>query len=256
MSSRKVDENQDTEDRPLIDEDMLVIVDQAVNPFLVMFHDPVSYRAEQIRALRNQLIALNPDGAAKTVVVTSAIKGEGKTVTAINLALAFAELDRQSVMLIDADLRSPSVENYLNLSPHAGLSDLFLDRTSFDDSIRSSGIRNLSMLGAGTRMAAPSEILTGTRIEQLFARCKQRFQYVVVDTPPVLPATDASVIASRADGTLLTIRLEHSQKKHAKDAVRYLQDLGANMLGTFITEVRGVNPDSDPTFRYESLGEP
>lgn len=256
MSSRKVDENQETEDRPLIDEDMLVIVDQAVNPFLVLFHDPVSYRAEQIRALRNQLIALNPDGAAKTVVVTSAIKGEGKTVTAINLALAFAELDRQSVLLIDADLRGPSVENYLNLSAHAGLSDLFLDRTSFDDSIRSSGIRNLSVIGAGTRMAAPSEILTGTRIEQLFARCKQRFQYVVVDTPPVLPATDASVIAARADGTLLTIRLEHSQKKHAKDAVRYLQDLGANMLGTFITEVRGANPDSDPTFRYESLGEP
>jgi Mrp family chromosome partitioning ATPase len=131
-----------------------------------------------------------------------------------------------------------------------------LDRTSFDDSIRTSGIRNLSVLSAGTRMAAPSELLTGTRMEQLFARCKERFQYVVVDTPPVLPATDASVIAARADGTLLTIRLEHSHKKQAKDAVRYLQDLGANMLGTFITEVRGADPDSDPTFRYESREEP
>ncbi len=256
MSRRKVDKNQEPTEELMIDEDMLVIVDQAVNPFLVLFHDPVSYRAEQIRALRNQLIALNPDGAAKSVVVTSAVKGEGKTVTAINLALAFAELDRQAVLLIDADLRRPSVESYLNLSPHAGLSDLFLDRISFDDSIRSAGIRNLSVLGAGTRMAAPSELLTGTRIEQLFARCKERFQYVVVDTPPVLPATDASVIAARADGTLLSIRLEHSQKKHAKDAVRYLQDLGANMLGTFVTEIRGSDPDSDPTFHYEALGEP
>ncbi|MHC5062681.1 MAG: CpsD/CapB family tyrosine-protein kinase [Planctomycetota bacterium] len=256
MFRRKAENQENVGEQPALNEDMMVIVDQAVNPFLVLFHDPISFRAEQIRALRNQLIALNPDGAAKTLVVTSAIKGEGKTVTAINLALAFAELDRQSVLLIDADLRQPSVEKYLNLSPHAGVSDLFLDRVSFDDSIRSSGTRNLSILGAGTRMAAPSELLTGSRLEQLFARAKERFQYVVIDTPPVLPATDASVIAARADGTLLTVRLEHSQKKQSKDAVRYLQDLGANMLGTFVTEVRGADPDSDPTFRYEALEEP
>ncbi len=256
MFRRKAEKQDEAGEVPKINEDMMVIVDQAVNPFLVLFHDPISFRAEQIRALRNQLIALNSDGAAKTLVVTSAIKGEGKTVTAINLALAFAELDRQSVLLVDADMRRPSVENYLNLSPHAGLSDLFLDRVSFDDSIRSSGTRNLSILGAGTRMAAPSELLTGSRLEQLFDRAKERFQYVVIDTPPVLPATDASVIASRADGTLLTVRLEHSQKKQSKDAIRYLQDLGANMLGTFVTEVRGADPDSDPTFRYEALEEP
>ena len=230
---------------------MLVIVDRAINPYLVMFHDPASYRAEQFRGLRNQLMAMNPDGSAKTLVVTSAIKGEGKTVTAINLALALAELERHSVLLIDGDLRAPSVESYLNLNPHAGYGDVLLERVPLSQAVRNSGIRNLSVLGAGTRLAGPSELLTAPRVDNVFARLKEEFQYVVVDTPPVLPATDAAVMAAQADGTLMTVRLEHSPKNMTKDALRNLQDLGANVLGVFVTEVRGTDPDRDPRLSYQ-----
>ncbi len=231
-------------------EELLVIVDRAVNPYLVMFHDPSSYRAEQIRGLRNKLIAMNPDGEAKTLVISSAMKSEGKSVVSINLALAFAELERQSVLLVDADLRNPSVEEYLHLNPHPGLGDVLLDRVSISDAIRSSGVRNLSIIGAGTRLAAPSELLTTPRIDAMMSRLKEDFRYVIFDTPPVLPATDASVIGARADGTLLTVRLEHSTKGMSKDAIRNLQDLGANVLGVFVTEVRGKDPESDPRFSY------
>jgi Mrp family chromosome partitioning ATPase len=142
---------------PSPDEDVIVVVDRVVDPYLVMFHEPAGYRAEQFRGLRNKLMAMNPDGEAKTLVVTSAIKGEGKTVTAINLALAFAELEHTPVLLVDADLRSPQVERYLNLNSAAGIADVLLERVPLATAIRDVGLRNLALLGPGTRLAAPSE---------------------------------------------------------------------------------------------------
>jgi hypothetical protein len=117
-------------------DDMLVIVDRAVNPYLVMFHDPAGYRAEQVRALRNRLVTMNTDSEPKTLVVTSAGRSEGKSVTAINLAMALAELERQQVVLVDADLRRPSCERYLNLNPDIGLSDVLLGRAAVDRALR------------------------------------------------------------------------------------------------------------------------
>src|SRR5690606_31405395 len=201
------------------------------------------------------LIAMNPDGSAKSLVVTSAIKGEGKTITAINLALVFAELERHSVVLVDADLRTPRVEDYLNLNRRPGLGEVLLERVALRDAVCDTGIRNLSVLGAGTRLAVPSEVLSSSRVDDLFARLKEDYRYIIVDTPPVLPVTDASVVSARADGTLLTVRLEHSPKAMTKDAIRTLQDLGANVLGVFVTEVRGTDPDTDPRFAYRRIEE-
>ncbi len=236
---------------PEIGDDMIVIVDRAVNPYLVLFHEPSGYRAEQVRGLRNKLLAMNPDQASKSLVVTSAIKGEGKTVTAINLAMALAELEHQRVLLIDADLRSPSVELFLNLNPEPGLADVLLGRLPLDSVIVDTGIRNLSVIGAGRRLAGPSEVLATPRIDDLLDALKQRYQYVIIDTPPVLPVTDASVLAARADGTLLTVRLERSLKSMTRDALRNLQDLGANVLGVFVNEVREAATHRNPRFAYD-----
>ena len=234
-------------------EDMVVIVDQSVNPYLVMFHDPAGYRAEQVRALRNRLVALNPDGEPKTLVVTSAVRGEGKTVTALNLAMAFAELEREQVVLVDADLRRPSCERYLNLNSEAGFADVLLGRATLDKALRPAGHRRLLMLGAGAPVNNPSEVLGASRIDELLQRLKERFQYVVIDTPPLLPSTDAGVVAARADGTLLVVRLEHSLKKQTREALRIVQDMGGNVLGTFVNELRGRDPDNDRRLAYDPL---
>ncbi len=251
--SRK--DKQDAEPSKVLRDDMVVIVDRAVNPYLVLFHEPAGFRAEQVRALRNRLVALNPDGEPKTLVVTSASRGEGKTVTALNLAMALAELERQSVLILDADLRRPSVESYLNVNPEPGFSDLLLGNVALDKALRPVGFRRLMLLGAGSRTANPAEVLGTSRLDELFARLKERFQYIVIDTPPVLSSTDAGVLAARADGTLFVLRLEHSLKGRAREAIRTLQDLGANVLGTFVSEMRGQDPDHDPDLRYGAAEE-
>lgn len=235
---------------PVSLEDSLVLVNDTVNPYLVMVHEPMSFRAEQMRSLRNKLVAMNPDGAPKSLVVTSAVHGEGKTICAINLALAFAELERTRILLVDADLRSPSIEKYLQINEGPGLSDVMLGRTPLDRALRQGESKNLMILGAGTRASGPTEVLSPQRIQDLLARFKEQFQYVILDTSAVLPSTDASVIAARADGTLLVVRLEHSTKQLARQAIRTLNDLGANVLGTFVTQVRGLDPEADPRFAY------
>jgi len=242
-------------DQPDFTEDMVVVVDQTVNPYLVLFHEPAGYRAEQIRGLRNRLVAMNPDGEPKTLVITSAVRGEGKTVSALNLAMAFAELERQRVVLVDGDLRRPSCERYLNLNSEAGLTDVLLGRAPVDKLLRPAGYRNLMLLGAGSRVENPAEVLSSSRLDQLLQRLKENFQYVVIDSPPVLPSTDAGVLSSAADGTLVVVRLEHSLKKQSRDALRTLSDMGGNVLGTFVTEVRGQDPESDRRLSYDPLPE-
>jgi capsular exopolysaccharide synthesis family protein len=224
---------------PAMDDDTVVLVEKSVSPYLVLFHEPTGYRAEQMRGLRNKLIAMNPDDAAKTLVVTSAQKSDGKTTTAINLAMAFAERERTPVILVDADMRAPSVERNLQINRSTGLSEVLLGSAQLEQAIRPSGVRNLDVLGAGSPLAVPSEILTSHRIEELYHRLKERYQYVIVDTPAIKPVTDASVLSSCADGTILVIRMLHSTKGQSKDAIRTLRELGANILGTFVTAVRG-----------------
>ena len=236
-------------------DDLVVVVDESVNPYLVLFHEPAGFRAEQVRGLRNRLVAMNPDGEPKTLVVTSAVRGEGKTVSALNLAMAFAELERQEVVLVDADLRRPSCERYLNLNQAPGLSDVLLGHESVDRLLRPAGYRDLMLLGAGTRVENPAEVFSSSRLDQLLQRLKERFQYVVIDTPPVLPSTDAGVLSAAADGTLLVVRLEHSLKKQSRDAWQVLSDMGGNVLGTFVNEVRGQDPDSDRRLAYDPMPE-
>ena len=232
-------------------QDFVVVVDNAISPYLVMFHEPAGFRAEQVRGLRNRLVAMNPDGEPTTLVVTSAVRGEGKTLAALNLAMAFAELEWQKVVVVDADLRRPSCERYLNLNPAPGFTDVLLGGATVDQVLRPAGYRNLQLIGAGTRVGNPAEVLGASRIDGLLHQLKERFQYIVIDTPPVLPTTDAGVLSARADGTLVVVRLEQSQKSQTRDAVRQIQEMGGNVLGTFVTGVRGADPESDRRLAYE-----
>jgi len=234
-------------------QEQFVLVDRVVSPYLVAFHEPRSHRAEQFRGLRNKLLVMNVDGAPRSLVITSAVQGEGKSSAAINLAISFAELEDQRVLLLDFDFRKPSVEEFLGLNREPGLTELLMGRSGLAESIRPSGLRGLDLIGPGSEPMNPSELLSSRRIDELLAQLKEEYTLIVLDTPPVVPISDAGILAAKCDGTLLVGGLESAPRKLSKDALKTLEELGANVLGSFVIGVRDTGPFKDSRYSYPGL---
>ncbi len=207
---------------------------------------PRSGIAEQFRALRNSIQALNPDGAPRTLVLTSAVHGEGKSVAAINLALALTEVPNTRVLLVDADLHRPSLEHYLGLPRRQGLTELVRNTCPMDRAVRATSANNVWLLGAGELPQNPSELLGSERMRTIFAQFKQRYSYILIDTPEALTISDASLLGAQADGILLVVRLNSTPRHLVEQAHNMLEALGGNVLGTCLT---GAG-ESDTSSRY------
>jgi receptor protein-tyrosine kinase len=217
------------------------LVEKGIDPHLLVFHEPAGVAAEQFRGLRNAIETLNPEGAPRVIVVSSALNGEGKSVTAANLAAALAERRQTRVVLVDGDLRSPAVEKLFGLPPAPGLAELLRDQESLENVIRPTVVRGVSILGAGREPPeSPAELLASGRHRPIFNALKESFQYILVDTPPTLVFTDASLLGSEADGILLVVRLERTPRARVEQAIALLEKLGGHVLGTFLTGARFV----------------
>ena len=196
---------------------------------------PRSRIAEQFRALRNSIQALNPDGAPRSIVLTSAVRGEGKSVATLNLALALAEVPGTHVLMLDADLHAPSLEDYLGLPHRAGLSELLGGRVGMDRAIRTTCVPNVSLLAAGELPVNPTELIGSDRMRTLLGACKQRFSYILIDTPEALTISDAALLSSMADGALLVVRLGSTPRHLVEQTYNMLETMGGNVLGTCLT---------------------
>ena len=204
---------------------------------LVVARDPHSQAAEQFRRLRNSLQALNPDGASRSIMLTSAVAGEGKTVAALNLALALVELPSLRVVVVDADRLKPSVEGYLGFPRRAGVSELLEGELTVDQAIRETAVERLDFIGAGA--TSRSTVVQLERLQALLNALKRRYDYVLIDGPAVLTANHPSLLGSIADGILLVVRLGSTPKFLVEEAYQMLENLGGNVLGTCATNVEG-----------------
>jgi receptor protein-tyrosine kinase len=202
---------------------------------LVILARPSSPIAEQYRQLRNSIQALNPDGAPRTVVLTSAVAGEGKTVATLNLALALCELPRMRVLVLEADLHRPSVERYLSLPRRQGLCELLKGQLSYDQAVRATSVRGLSILSAGQAPEKSSELLGSERLRTVLHQLKQRFDYVLIDTPPAIAISDASMLGALSDGIVLVVRLGATPRYLVEQVYNLLESMGGNVLGTCLT---------------------
>lgn len=197
--------------------------------------DPRSIASESYRTLRTNLQYSSFDEEYKVIVVTSSEPGEGKSTTSGNLALSIAEGDKK-VVLIDCDLRKPSLHKKFEISNTSGLSDVIVGK----ESIAIVGHRynnNLTILTSGKIPPNPSEMLGSKSMKALIDALKKVFDYVILDTPPVQAVTDAQILSTRADGTLLVIRAEKTKKDSVVNSVNLLKKVNANIIGTILNGV-------------------
>jgi polysaccharide biosynthesis transport protein len=196
--------------------------------------DPRGRIAEQFRTLRNSVQALNPDGAPRNLVLTSALAGEGKTTALLNLAMALVELPHLRVLVIDGNLQEPGVERRLGLPARQGLSELLEGSLDIDQAVRETIVDRLYVMGAGVPPANPSQYLGTDRMGSVLHTLKRTFDYVLIDTPAVLDYNDASLVARLADGVMIAVRLGKTPKYLVEQAAGVLEGLGANFLGTCV----------------------
>jgi capsular exopolysaccharide synthesis family protein len=164
-------------------------------------HHPLSPFSESIRTLRSGIHMSDVDQPPKVIHVTSARPGEGKTTIAISLAIS-AAFAGQKVALVDADLRHPSASGYFGKEKEKGLVDLLLGATGFDASLSQTDIKHLTVIPAGSKTLNPPDLLNSERMRLLVSRLKETFDYIVIDTPPVGPVVDPTIVAGLADKTI------------------------------------------------------
>ena len=212
---------------------------------LVSFTSPASFAAEQYQGLRLTIERLGRRGQSQIIAVSSAAAGEGKTVTAINLAGALSRGAEARVLLIDADLRRPAVGRTLNLlDPHVnGLADVVLDQgRTFLDAARKVDPYSLWVLPAGDPRAPIHHLLRSPRLESLLQDARRSFDYVVIDTPPLLPVFDSALLSRIVDGLLVVVAANQTPRKLLGEALN-LVDPG-KVLGIVF------NRDDRPLFGY------
>ncbi|HEX8631906.1 MAG TPA: polysaccharide biosynthesis tyrosine autokinase [Catenuloplanes sp.] len=202
-------------------------------------HSP---RAEALRQLRTNLQYVDIDRPIKTLVVTSAVPGEGKSSTACNLAVLFAEAGQQ-VLIIDADLRRPRIADYLGIEGAVGLTTVLVGQAEVDDVLQRWG-SGLWVLPSGFLPPNPSELLGSRHMAELLEKLRDRFDMVIVDCPPLLPVTDGAVVAARADGALLLARAQKTTSSQITSAVQALQSVDARLLGCVLNMVPAKGPDA------------
>jgi capsular exopolysaccharide synthesis family protein len=206
----------------------------AIAPKVVTLSQPNHPAAEQYRVLRYRLECLAKAGI-KALAFTSAQSGEGKTTTAVNAALALGKGGRNRVVLVDADLRRPGVHSMLGLRANKGLTDVVAGRASIDDCLWRFGADELYVLPAGTPPDDLAATLYDPRMADLMAALKQRFDFVVVDTPPVLPLADVPTLSRDLDGAILVVRASYSPKDLVNAAIDALY--GVTVHGIVLNDV-------------------
>lgn len=209
---------------------------------LIVHADPLSPRAESFRALRTNLQFLDMGGRA-SFVVTSSIPSEGKSTTTINLAIALADAGKR-VALLDTDLRKPKVAEYLSIEGGAGLTDVLIGRAKVNEVMLPWGGRSLYVLPAGKIPPNPSELLGSAQMGTLLNMLEKDFDVVLCDAPPLLPVTDAAILARVTSGALMVVAAGKTTKHQLAGATEALNTVGAKLAGFVMSMVPTRGPDS------------
>jgi receptor protein-tyrosine kinase len=212
----------------------------------ISFADDRSAIAEAFRELRTNLQFLEVDDPPRVLVVTSALPNEGKSTTAINIALALAEAEHD-VVLVDGDMRRPKLDEYLELIGSVGFSTVLSGQASLREVLQKTRFPGLTVLTSGAIPPNPSELLGSLATKKVLSEMRSDFDYVIVDSSPLLPVTDAAVLSAAADGVLVVARFAKAKREQLAHAVENLRSVGARILGTVLV----MTPTrANPSYNY------
>lgn len=215
---------------------------------LITIADKSSPITEQYRTIRTNIQFASADRKIQTIVVTSSGPSEGKSTTAANIAVVFAN-SGQRVLLVDADMRKPTIHKTFGLTNEVGLSKVLSSNNSGLEMSRPSMVDNLFILTSGPKPPNPSELLGSTRMDQVIEEARHLYDVIIFDMPPVVTVTDAQIMASKADGTLLVVQENVTRKDTLMQAKDLLEMVQARVLGVVYN---GAHNLKDQSYYYYS----
>lgn len=210
--------------------------------------NPKSIAAEAYRSLKTNIQYSSFDKEYKTIVITSSNPGEGKSTTSGNLALTLAEGESR-VLLVDCDMRKPSMHKNFRVTNTYGIADILLQRKKVMD-VAHMYNKNLSIITAGKVPPNPAEMLGSKAMSAFLEEMKEHFDYIILDTPPVQAVADAQILSTKVDGTIIVVRAGVTKKEDVNDTVNTLKKVNANIIGTVLHAV-----DSSKNKYYYYYGE-
>lgn len=214
---------------------------------VVMHHFPQSLVSEQYRMLRTGLKTQVMDKGAQVIMISSSLQGEGKSVTSANLSLALAEDKDVRVVIIDADIRRGKLHTYFGLKDNAvGLTEVLSENLDPRKALVKNARGNLFVLPRGGIVDSPSELIASQKFRILIAELRNHFDYVIIDSPPIMSVADPAIIAKEADGVLFVIRIGQTPKTMIAQSSILFKQAGAKVLGYVLTDVKFQSSD----YRY------
>lgn len=223
----------------------------------ISFDTDHSAAAEAFRKLRTNLQFLAVDDPPRVIVVTSTLPSEGKSTTSINVALALAEAEN-NVVLVDGDLRRPRLAKYLDMVGSVGVSTVLSGAAPLADLLQKSKFPRVTVLAAGPIPPNPSELLGSLAAERMLNELRTQFDYVIIDSAPLLAVTDGAILSAKSDGALIVVRAAKTKRDQLAHAIGILNDVGATLLGTVLTmmPVRGGGAYNYNYYYGKSYGDP
>ena len=217
---------------------------------IISIKNPKSPIAEAYRGIRTSIEFSNLDKDLQVITVTSSMQNEGKSTVLANLAVSFANLDKK-VLIMEGDLRNPSVHRMFNISNIKGLTDILLQNKVFADCVHCTDVKNLHVLTCGAIPPNPSEMLSSKKIRDFIKSLREYYDYVFIDAPPIGIVTDAGIISTYTDGCIFVVGAGEADIEMAKVSKERLEKVGANILGVVLNKFESSGASGYYNYYYE-----